>query len=71
MTTIVFASLVDDTTVQRLTRAAKVRAMLETREDVQPRARVSFIVEDRDHDAEPLDTAAGCEFLDDRIRLLQ
>jgi uncharacterized protein YbjT (DUF2867 family) len=36
--------------------------------DVQPIERVSFIA-DRDNDAGRLDAAAGCEFVDDRIRL--
>ena len=39
--------------------------------DVQPGARVSFIAPGRIHDAERLDAVAGCEFLDDRIRLLE
>ena len=50
------------------TRAAETRAILETG-DVQPGARVSFIAADRDHDAGKLDAVAGCEFVDDRIRL--
>ena len=51
------------------TRAAEVRAVLDAR-DVQTSAPVSFIA-DRDHDEGRLDGAAGCEFVDDRIRLLE
>ena len=47
---------------------AEMRASLDTG-DVQPTERVSFIVADRDNDAGRLDAAAGCEFVDDRIRL--
>jgi hypothetical protein len=36
--------------------------------DVQP-ARVPFVASDRDDDAGELDSVAGCEFVDDRIRL--
>jgi hypothetical protein len=45
-----------------------VPAVLDTRV-VQTSARVSSIVADRDHQA-GLDAASGCEFVDDRIRLL-
>jgi hypothetical protein len=38
---------------------------------VEPRARVPFIAAHRDHEEAKVDTAAGCEFLDDRIRLLE
>jgi len=51
------------------TPAAEMRAILDTGDD-QPGARVSFIASDRDDDAERLDAVAGCEFVDDRIRLL-
>jgi hypothetical protein len=49
------------------TPAASVRAVLDTR-NVQPNARVGFIAADRE-DAGRLDAVAGCEFVDDRIRL--
>jgi hypothetical protein len=39
-------------------------------EDAQPAVRVPF-VDDRDHDAGRLDAAAGCEFVDDRIRRVE
>jgi hypothetical protein len=42
--------------------------MLDAR-DVQPGARVSLIAAYQDHDA--LDAAAGCEYVDDRIRLAE
>jgi len=45
-----------------------VRAIPEA-EDVQPDARVPFVGSDRDDDAGGLDAVAGCEFVDDRIRL--
>jgi len=48
-------------------RASAVRATLDTG-DVQP-APESFIVSDRDDDAGRLDAVAGCEFVDDQIRL--
>jgi hypothetical protein len=51
------------------TRAAELLTVLNTR-DVQTGARVSFIPADRDHDPGRLDAASGCEFVDDRIRLL-
>jgi dihydroflavonol-4-reductase len=54
--------------VERPTRAAPVRAMLDTGK-VQSGARLSFSVADRDDDAGRLDAVSGCEFLDDRIRL--
>jgi nucleoside-diphosphate-sugar epimerase len=57
------------TIVESRTRAAEVRATFGTR-DVQPGAHVSFIVIDRDQ-ARRLDAAAGCEFVDDRIRALK
>jgi hypothetical protein len=46
---------------------ASVRAELDT-SNVQPDAPVRFIAVDRD-DAGRLDAMAGCEFVDDRIRL--
>jgi hypothetical protein len=49
------------------TPAASVRAVRDRR-NVQPDARVRFIAADRD-DAGRLDAVAGCEFVDDRIRL--
>jgi len=55
------------TIVESPTRTAEVRAALDTR-DVQPGAHASFIATDRDHQAGRLDAAAGCEFVDDRIR---
>jgi nucleoside-diphosphate-sugar epimerase len=48
--------------VESPTRVAEVRAMLE-------HPRVSFIAADSDNDAGRLDAAAGCEFVDDRLRL--
>ena len=54
--------------VENPTRAAEVRAMPDA-EDVQPAAREPFIGSDRDDDAGRLDDVAGCEFVDDRIRL--
>jgi nucleoside-diphosphate-sugar epimerase len=56
------------TTVGSATRAAEARAMVDGG-GVQPGARVSFVTADRDHDARRLDPVAGCEFVDDRIRL--
>ena len=50
------------------TRAAEVRAMPDAG-DVQPDDREPFIGSDRDDDVGELDTVAGCEFVDDRIRL--
>jgi len=58
------------TIVASSTRTAKVRAMTDTGA-VQPDPRVSFIADDRDGDAGRLDGAAGCEFVDDRIHLLE
>jgi dihydroflavonol-4-reductase len=55
--------------VRSSTRAAEMRAILDAGQD-RPDARVSFIASDRDDDAERLDAVAGCEFVDDRIRLL-
>ena len=49
-----------------LSAGRDVRQMLDTR-DVQPGARMSFIAPDHDH--APLDSIAGCEYVDDRIRL--
>jgi hypothetical protein len=51
-------------------RAVEMRAILDTGH-VQPGARVWFIASDRDDDAGRLDAGAGCEFVDDRIRLLE
>ena len=51
-------------------RAAEVSAVLHTRH-VQTRARVSFIVANRADAEGGLDNASGCEFVDDRIRLLE
>ena len=56
------------TIIESPTRAAEVRATQDTG-DVQPGAPVSLIAADRDDDAERLDAVAGCEFVDDRIRL--
>jgi hypothetical protein len=39
--------------------------------DVQPGAGRPFIATDRDRDARRLDGVAGCEFVDDRIRLAE
>jgi hypothetical protein len=50
------------------TYVADVRVMVSTG-DVQPGTRASFIAADRGDDAGKLDAAAGCEFVDDRIRL--
>jgi hypothetical protein len=52
------------------THAATMRAIVDTGE-VQPDACVSLIAAARDHDTRRLDAVAGCEFLDDRIRLLE
>jgi hypothetical protein len=49
------------------TRAAE-RPAIQDAEDVQQRARVSIVMAARGHDAETVDAAAGCEFVDDRIR---
>jgi hypothetical protein len=49
------------------TPAASVRADL-ARRNGQPDARVRFIAADRDDAGRP-DAVAGCEFVDDRIRL--
>jgi hypothetical protein len=55
---------------QNPTPAASVRAVLDRR-NVQPDAHVRFIAADRDDAGrlEPRDAVAGCEFVDDRIRL--
>jgi hypothetical protein len=50
------------------TRAAEISAWMDTG-DTQPGAGVSFPAADRDHDGGRLDAAAGCEYVDDRIRL--
>lgn len=58
------------TMLERATRAAEVRAMLHTKvREVLPGARVSPITADRVDDAGRLDAVAGCEFVDDRIRI--
>jgi dihydroflavonol-4-reductase len=57
------------TMLTRPTRAVELRATLDIG-DVQSSARVSFIAADCDHGAR-LDAFAGCEFVDDRIRLLE
>jgi len=57
-------------TLRRLTADRDARTMVDTG-DVQPGAHVSFTTADRDRGAERLDAAAGCEFVDDRIRLLE
>ena len=49
------------------TRAAEKRVILDTG-DIQSRTRMSFFAKDRDDQAGRLDAAAGCEFVDDRIR---
>jgi len=56
------------TMVGSSTRAAEVRAMPDA-DDVQPDAREPFIGSDRDDDTGSLDAVAGCEFIDDQIRL--
>jgi len=48
------------------TRADELRA---TRDAGQPDSRASSVASDRDDEAGRLDAAAGCEFVDDRIRL--
>jgi nucleoside-diphosphate-sugar epimerase len=53
--------------VESPTRAAEVRPMLGTRGVRQDR--LSFMAADRDDDAARLDAVAGCEYVDDRIRL--
>ena len=58
------------TIVGNPTGAEEVRVTLGIR-DVQPGAHVSFIATDRDHPAGRPDAAAGCEFVDDRIRTLE
>ena len=47
----------------------RVPAVLDTRV-AQTSARVSSLAADRDYDEAGLDAASGCEFVDDRIRLL-
>jgi hypothetical protein len=51
-------------------RAAEMCEVVDTG-DVQPAARMPFITSDRDDDAGRLDAVAGCEFVDDQIRLLR
>jgi len=59
------------TMVGRPTRAAEVRAVVNTG-DVQPGARVSlFNAADSDCYTVRLDAVAGSEFVDDRIHLLE
>lgn len=52
------------------TREAGMRTILDSG-DVQPGTRVSLIAADQDDDSERFDAADGCEFVDDRIRLLE
>jgi hypothetical protein len=54
--------------VESSTHATDVRAVHDTRL-VQPGAGVSFITVGSEDDAGRLDATAGCEFVDDRIRL--
>jgi hypothetical protein len=56
------------TMVASPTWTRQVPAIRDTR-DVQPSAPGSFMSADSDPDAERLDAAAGCEFVDDRIHL--
>ena len=49
-------------------RALEARRTVEIG-DVQPIERDSFVVADRDNRTGRMDAAAGCEFVDDRIRL--
>ncbi len=61
----------DSRVILRLLAAVReVRTIVDTGE-VQPGARVSSIAADRNHDADRLDAVAGCEFVDDRIHLLE
>ena len=46
-----------------------VSSALSGTEDAQSDAPESLVTAARDYDAERLDAAAGCEFVDDRIRL--
>ena len=48
--------------------SAEMRTGLDAAE-VQPTERASFMVADPDDDAGQPDAAAGCEFVDDRIRV--
>jgi hypothetical protein len=57
------------TIVESPTSRAEARATQDSG-GVQPDAGVSAIASDRSDDAGRLDAAAGCEFVDDRIRLL-
>jgi len=58
------------TIVGSQTHGAQVRAVADARE-VQTSALISFITADHEHDEGRLDDASGCEFVDDRIRLLE
>ena len=58
-----------DTVLARATPAAHQEGH-ETSDPI-PGALVQLIGDEGDHDAERLDAAAGCEFVDDRIRLLE
>jgi hypothetical protein len=61
----------DSRVILRLLAAVReVRTVADTG-GVQPSARVSFIAPDRNHDVDMLDAVAGCEFVDDRIHLLE
>jgi hypothetical protein len=51
-------------------RIAGVRAVKESA-GTPPAARVSFAAAERDYAAGWLDAATGCEFVDDRIRLME
>jgi hypothetical protein len=51
-------------------REAEIDAALNI-QYIQTSVRASFIVADEPHDEGGLDAAAGCEFVDDRIRLLE
>jgi hypothetical protein len=55
-------------TVSRPRRGAEMRASLDTG-NAQAIEGGPFIVTGRDNDTGRLDAAAGCEFVDDRIRL--
>ena len=48
--------------------AAASEVWTAARRNVQPIERVSFNAADRDNDARRVDAAAGCEFVDDRLR---
>jgi hypothetical protein len=51
------------------TRAAEVRAVVNTAAEVQLGARVPVVTAKRYRSAGSLDDVAGCEFVDDRLRL--